>query len=324
MNRVRELDMLRGFAVCGITLVNAWQHAVEELPHRTPSTADWLVENLAQSRFFPIFSFLFGIGFVLFLRSAADRTARPRAVMLRRLAVLAALGALHTLVNSGEVLLPYAAWGAAALLPATFLPRAAVLAAGAAATLAAALLHGGGSWLIPGLLLLGMAAARYAPGPAAWWPVFAASAALGALLTGGWLYLWAHPDVYYGIPFAIAVYPLAGLAAATAYCTGLLLAHRRWLGRLAFLEPLGRIALTAYLAGTAVSLATRPLLPYDTGRAGVLALAVLTAAALAWFADRWLARFTYGPVEWVWRCLTWGERVPLRRPPAPAGRTLER
>ncbi|MGC0273705.1 DUF418 domain-containing protein [Pseudactinotalea sp. Z1739] len=24
-------------------------------------------------------------------------------------------------------------------------------------------------------------------------------------------------------------------------------------------------------------------------------------------------RFTYGPVEWLWRCVTWWERVRLRR-----------
>ncbi|WP_263399834.1 DUF418 domain-containing protein [Saccharopolyspora pogona] len=27
----------------------------------------------------------------------------------------------------------------------------------------------------------------------------------------------------------------------------------------------------------------------------------------------WLARFRYGPLEWVWRCATWWSIVPLRR-----------
>jgi uncharacterized protein len=27
----------------------------------------------------------------------------------------------------------------------------------------------------------------------------------------------------------------------------------------------------------------------------------------------WLARFRFGPMEWVWRCLTYGQRQPLRR-----------
>ncbi len=34
---------------------------------------------------------------------------------------------------------------------------------------------------------------------------------------------------------------------------------------------------------------------------------------LAW-SKPWLARFRYGPLEWLWRCLTYGQR---RRVPAP-------
>lgn len=36
------------------------------------------------------------------------------------------------------------------------------------------------------------------------------------------------------------------------------------------------------------------------------------AAMLAW-PVWWLARFRYGPLEWLWRCLTYGRLVPLRR-----------
>ncbi|HUH23871.1 MAG TPA: DUF418 domain-containing protein, partial [Brevundimonas sp.] len=27
----------------------------------------------------------------------------------------------------------------------------------------------------------------------------------------------------------------------------------------------------------------------------------------------WLAKFRMGPLEWLWRCLTYGRRLPLRR-----------
>ena len=27
----------------------------------------------------------------------------------------------------------------------------------------------------------------------------------------------------------------------------------------------------------------------------------------------WLDRFRFGPLEWLWRCLTYGERFPLKR-----------
>ena len=43
--------------------------------------------------------------------------------------------------------------------------------------------------------------------------------------------------------------------------------------------------------------------------------ALLMAAQLAgsrW----WLARYQFGPAEWLWRSLTYGRRQPLRRPAA--------
>ncbi|MFC4531736.1 DUF418 domain-containing protein [Sphaerisporangium dianthi] len=315
--RIRELDAVRGFAVCGITIVNTWQHTSDAVHRHTTTPTDWLAENLLQSRFFPIFSFLFGIGFVLFLRSAARRTAHPRLVLLRRLAALAALGLLHRLLSPGEVLVPYALTGALVLLPASYLRRWAVLAAGIAASLWAVLFHAGGVWLIPGLFLLGMAVIEYAPGTRALRAAFLVSAPLAVALTGAWTYLWAHQETF-RFPFTVSVYPLAGLAAATAYCTGLLLVLDRAPRLMAVLEPLGRIALTAYVTGTLVTLAALPLLVRDGSRAGVLAVALAAIVALAAFARWWTARYRYGPLEWAWRCVTWWEPVPNRRPRASA------
>ena len=36
------------------------------------------------------------------------------------------------------------------------------------------------------------------------------------------------------------------------------------------------------------------------------------ALMLGW-SKPWLARFRYGPLEWLWRCLTYGRLFPLRR-----------
>ncbi|MET8156996.1 DUF418 domain-containing protein [Sphaerisporangium sp. NPDC005289] len=311
--RIRELDVLRGLAVCGITLVNTWQHTSDAVHRTTTTPTDWLVENLLQSRFFPIFSLLFGVSFVLFLRSAARRTSHPRLVLLRRLSALAVLGLLHRTLSPGEVLLPYALTGALILLPASYLPRWAVLTAGTAATSWAVLFHAGGVWLIPGLFLLGMAVIAYAPGRRALRAAFLVSVPLAVALTGAWLYLWAHPATF-RFPFTVSVYPLAGLAAATAYCTGLLLAARRLPWLTAALEPLGRIALTAYVAGTLITLAALPLLTRDGSRAGVLVVSAVAILALVAFARWWTARYRYGPLEWAWRCVTWWEPLPNRRP----------
>ncbi|GHH64370.1 hypothetical protein GCM10017673_06930 [Streptosporangium violaceochromogenes] len=308
--RLHELDALRGFAVCGITLVNTWQHTREHLGTPKRNAVDWAIENLLQGRFYPIFSFLFGLSFVLFLRSAARRTTRPRPVLLRRLVVLACLGLLHQAVNPGEVLLPYAIFGVVVLLPASFLPRTAVLLLGIVVT-AWAVGQGGGVILIPGLFLLGLALAQYEPDE---------RLLVSALLTGtaaaaGLTYLWVRASAGAPLLYFRGVYPAAGLAAATAYCAGLLLLLRTPLRGplLAVLSPLGRMALTNYLTGTLVVLLALPYLTADPTRITGVALSAAVLAAQAAFGRVWLGRFRYGPLEWLWRCLTWMERVPNGR-----------
>ncbi|MBG0830925.1 DUF418 domain-containing protein [Planomonospora sp. ID67723] len=315
--RLHELDALRGFAVCGIMIVNTWQHTRGHLEEPGHNAVDWTMENLFQGRFYPIFSFLFGLSFVLFLRSAAGRTDRPRLALLRRLAVLACFGAVHWSVNPGEVLLPYAVFGALVLLPASFLPRAAVLLLGAATTVGAAYLNGGfvvgGVFvvvLIPGLFLLGTALMEYRPGPRLLLPAFLA----GTVLAAGLVFLWTasrtDPDLYYP-----GLFIAAPLACATAYCTGLLLLLRTRLRAPleAVLNPLGRMALTNYLASTPIIFLSLPLLTADPTRVAGIVLALATLAVQVLFSRWWLSRFRYGPLEWAWRCLTWMERVPNRR-----------
>ena len=110
-----------------------------------------------------------------------------------------------------------------------------------------------------------------------------------------------------------------------AYMTGLLLLLRTPLGRplAAALAPFGRMALTNYLMQTVLFVLAGHALGLADSSAWGTALA-LTAVILvcqmllsAW----WLRTFRYGPLEWVWRCATWGRRVPFRRsaPPASAG-----
>jgi uncharacterized protein len=307
--RLHELDALRGFAVCGIMVVNTWQHTREHLESPGQNAVDWAIDNLLQSRFYPIFSFLFGLSFVLFLRSAAQRTDYPWAALLRRLAVLAVFGAIHWIVNPGEVLLPYAIFGALVLLPVSFFPPPAMVILGGALTIWA-VHEGGGMILIPGLFLLGMAAMEHPP-PERWLlPAFLVSTALAVALVYLWTRTFDDPDTFYR-----GTYPAAGLAAATAYCTGLLLLLRTRLRDplFAVFTPLGRMALTNYLLSTPIILISLPLLTADSTRVSGVVLSVVVLALQVVFSRMWLARFRYGPMEWVWRCLTWMERVPNRR-----------
>jgi uncharacterized protein len=98
----------------------------------------------------------------------------------------------------------------------------------------------------------------------------------------------------------------------------LLLAFRpTWTSRLAVFGRAGRMALTNYLLQAIVldALASNyglglKLRPY----AYVVAAGVLfaTEAALSTF---WLARYRFGPLEWLWRTLTYARLQPWRRDP---------
>jgi uncharacterized protein len=96
----------------------------------------------------------------------------------------------------------------------------------------------------------------------------------------------------------------------------LLLAFRpRWTSRLAVFGRAGRMALTNYLLQAIVldALASNyglglKLRPY----AYVVAAGLLFATEAA-LSTLWLARYRFGPLEWLWRTLTYARLQPLRR-----------
>lgn len=91
---------------------------------------------------------------------------------------------------------------------------------------------------------------------------------------------------------------------------------RRVLGVLA---PVGRMALTNYLLQTAICVSL--FYGYGLGWFGTFGAAKATMAALGIFAIQvalstiWLTFFSYGPMEWIWRQLTYRRRIELRRRP---------
>ena len=114
--------------------------------------------------------------------------------------------------------------------------------------------------------------------------------------------------------YAVAVAPLA-----LAYAATFAILWRRpvWHRRLLVLAPAGRMALTNYLMQTAIAIAIFYGVGFGLmGRVGAVWWPLLTAAVLAvqvavsrW----WLQRFTFGPIEWIWRQATYQRRLPLVR-----------
>lgn len=84
------------------------------------------------------------------------------------------------------------------------------------------------------------------------------------------------------------------------------------------LAPVGRMAFTNYLTQTIImaSLFYMPWGPHLYGRVEPVGLWAIVGGIwllqLIW-SPLWLSRFEMGPLEWVWRCLTYGRRVTLLR-----------
>lgn len=117
--RLLEVDALRGFALAGILVVNLMTTAGPPgargglaAVHAADGAVEWLVVLLAQSKFYLLFSFLFGYSFTLQMDSAERAGARFAPRMSRRLAGLFVLGIAHAvLLYTGDILMIYALLG---------------------------------------------------------------------------------------------------------------------------------------------------------------------------------------------------------------------
>ena len=118
----------------------------------------------------------------------------------------------------------------------------------------------------------------------------------------------------------IPVYEAGVLALSAVYgCVICLLfvGHVRWRTRLARLAPVGRMALTNYLMHSVLYLLLFTGAGFGLlGTVGpslcvVLSLAIFVAQVVV--SDWWLRHFRFGPAEWVWRSLTYGQLQPMRQ-----------
>lgn len=118
-DRIAIVDILRAIALFGIIINHAslsFLAGMEPDPlFNILSSIDRIVIDLAElltfGKFFAIFSFLFGLSFAIQLDSAARRGAAFAGRFAWRLAILFAIGFVHSLFFSGDVLMIYALLG---------------------------------------------------------------------------------------------------------------------------------------------------------------------------------------------------------------------
>jgi uncharacterized protein len=119
--RIVVLDVLRGFALFGILVMNmkafnmpwsSWAMQPRMFQGPLDRAFDFMKTALFAGKANAIFSLLFGLGMTIQLHRAATRGGRLVPMYLRRLAVLFVIGAAHlVLVWNGDVLHMYAVLG---------------------------------------------------------------------------------------------------------------------------------------------------------------------------------------------------------------------
>lgn len=213
--RIHEIDAIRGFALGGILVANIgffadprYAVALGTMPISDGPVA-LVISTLVLTKFYVIFSFLFGYSFTLQMRSWGENV-KPR--MLRRCLALFTLGVLQGfLLWVGDILTLYAALGLILLAMRNVRPRTAVITACAII----------GGWSLLWLLLAGLSLLDPASSAAPLTDLAAAGRAED-LVTGGVLdYLRFQAETYPTLalfvwvgqgPMALAMF-LFGLAA---------------------------------------------------------------------------------------------------------------
>lgn len=117
-DRSPELDVIRGFALFGVMLINLYSHAEFAIPAEVlaglatapvDQPLGWVFDVLMSGKAQALFSMLFGFGFAMFLSRAEARGADGMKLYLRRLTILLAIGFAHVVaVFWGDILHIYA------------------------------------------------------------------------------------------------------------------------------------------------------------------------------------------------------------------------
>ena len=135
--RLELIDVIRGFAVFGILLVNMQffnspqtlrGSGIEWFPDAIDRWVSLAIVFFAEGKFYSIFAMLFGLGLAIQMQRAAARGVEVGRLYFRRLLVLLLIGLVHAfLIWWGDILTIYAALGMLLMLFRNLRPRALVI-----------------------------------------------------------------------------------------------------------------------------------------------------------------------------------------------------
>ncbi|GGN94950.1 DUF418 domain-containing protein [Saccharibacillus kuerlensis] len=372
--RIHFLDIVRGFAMLGIIIVNYFLmvDSAKGFEMGSNDVIRNLVSQFAEGKFVTLFSFLFGVGFMIFMNRALMRVKNPNKLFARRLTVLLGFGLLHiTLVWVGDILAFYALTGF--LLLAFYKCKPKTVLHWIIALIAIQFLFPVISFLFQSisaqpsemsnfadfvlsshnssLTYLSSIGARWLDMKAMSLSSFSTVYSMLLMYLLGvyfvkmeffkamftkrqlWMQIWIistiafvvtessslftvhlSSDNYIAMEFSSVLMQNGGLTGSMFYMSTLammLLYVPRLQGVLMIFTKVGRMSLTCYLLHSIIG--TILLLGYGFGLAnriqpiGTLTIALAVYLALTLFSTFWLKRFKYGPMEFVWRKLTYGK-----------------
>jgi len=394
-DRVKVLDVLRGFALAGILIINAM--SILAVKGSTPAftidipVADRLLQDLIlffiESKFFTLFSLLFGIGFAIQIQSAEKQGSSFILRISRRMFGLLIFGLLHILLLwDGDILVIYAITGTLLIaFRKTVFSRIKKWVIGLLA--------------VPGVLVLiifiytlisrlsSAGSASFAKSDASLANEFANTESTQKLLQNTFVqgiterihtYLDLSPLLFSRIPTVLAMFLIglylgrsnfirtlpekvellkkvrfwgltigltlmmlivaatkflpavsaliaiiedqyfAGPILCLGYASALTLSFLNNLNRriYTYFSRVGRMALTNYLTQSLVL----TFISYGWGLGyalrlngfQVIGICVGLFAVQVILSDMWLRKFSYGPLEWVWRCVTYWKILPIK------------
>jgi uncharacterized protein len=393
--RSEILDVLRGFALLGIIFNNMqylsgyafvpFDTLKETMNLQLNEDFYHLLDIIITAKFYTLFSFLFATGFFLQLSRHTEDSGDFLRTYRRRLVILIALGAVHSVIWFGDILLSYAMVGFVLILFANvkstnllrwsicFLlfpyvldlglspffqtsaainvdnaapivhvsypdmtPEAVITTfhSGSLADMFILNLHhlvwkylgyfpSGGYFTLCGIFLLGYYLASIGffteTSKPTWLLIISLIIGLVATLTarmlGGSPYRWPPTlantlfkfllltgQIFMCLFYTISVCKMFGTSLG-----------KRMLGPLV---PMGRMALTNYLAQTIIMIALFYNCGFNLfGKIGLIptaGIAVLILVLQIVLSTLWLRYFRFGPFEWLWRSLTYGRRIKIR------------
>jgi len=129
--RLRHVDIVRGFALFGVMLVNMFNFGATSIIWTEPHdvAAQSVMRFFFETKSWRLFSFLFGFGFALQFLRAEQRQATFFRTYVWRLALLFCFGMANALLYDGDILMYYAELGVLLILFWKMPPRALLLIA---------------------------------------------------------------------------------------------------------------------------------------------------------------------------------------------------